>query len=95
MKERLREYAVKLQAIVKDNPLTILQAMRTMTRATGARTILKEAGITARQLVNNHPDLFEKRGRKILAKATTETNMGNARIRTRLRPMDAQGNSTR
>jgi len=60
MNERLREYAVKLQAIVKDNPLTILQAMRTMTRATGARTILKEAGITAKQLVDNHPDLFEK-----------------------------------
>jgi len=67
--------------------------MRNMARATGARTILKEAGITARQLVNNHPDLFEKRGRRILAKAT-EINGGTRRL-TRLRPMDAQGNSTR
>ena len=95
MKDRLREYAVKLQAIVKDNPLTLKQAMKNMTRATGVKAILKEAGITASQLVNNHLDLFEKRGRRILAKATAATNRGDTRRLTRLRPMDAQGKSTR
>ena len=68
MEERLREYAIKLQTIVKDNPMTIIKAMQTMTRATGVKTILREANITAKQLVANHPDLFEKRGRKIIAR---------------------------
>ena len=69
MNERLREYANKLQTIVKDNPMTIIQAMRTMTRATVIKTILREADITAKQLVANHSDLFEKRSKKIIARA--------------------------
>jgi len=68
MEERIRELAVKLQAIVKDNPMTLLKAMQSMPRATGVRTILREANLTARHLVENNPDLFEKRGKKIIAR---------------------------
>jgi len=66
--ERLRELAVQLQAIVQDTPLTILTAMQRMPRATGVRTILKAAGRTAKSLVNDNPDLFQKIGKKIVAK---------------------------
>jgi hypothetical protein len=68
MEERLREYAIKLQAIVKNNPMTLLKAMQAMTRAGGVRTALREAKLTARHLVENNPDLFTKVGKKIIAR---------------------------
>ena len=81
MTQRLREYAVKLQAVVKDNPTTIGNAIKALARATGIRTILKEAGISARQLIANHPDLFDKQGRNIIARVPPSTRF------RRLRPI--------
>ena len=72
LQDRLRSYAIKLQAIVRDNPMDLLAAMKLMQRGGGVSTTLREAGQTATHLVKNNPDLFRKIGKKIVAKDPPE-----------------------
>jgi hypothetical protein len=43
--------------------------MKLLPRATGVAKLLKAAGKTPKALVNDNPDLFQKVGKKIIAKA--------------------------